>query len=172
LDLALPTPLGYLTEARKVPAVIGYTILSTTVLVLSGWQAGAETSSWALTQPVVSRLDVAPQIQMQQGTLRTFGRVMPVLLPLTSVLIVATAALAPTAATRVVWIVASVTAGVLIAFTLAVNVPINRRTLTWDADRPPENWRAERRRWHNYQGLRGVLLTVWFGCAVVATLLR
>jgi hypothetical protein len=151
--------------------VVGYTVLSTAVLLLSGWLAGAETSSWALVQPVVARLDPTPQIRWQQGTLRTFGRLMPILLPLTSVLIVATAVVAPTPTTRVVWIVAAVAAFVLIAFTLTVNVPINKRTLAWDADDPPATWRDDRRRWHTYQGLRALLLTVWFLCAVIATAL-
>jgi hypothetical protein len=146
-------------------------MLSTLVLLLSGWLAGAETASWALLQPVVARLDDTPQIRMQQGMLRTFGRVMPILLPLTSVLIVATAVLAPAGAPRLLWVVAAVAAAVLIAFTLTVNVPINQRTLTWDAEHPPEGWRADRRRWHTYQGVRAVLLAVWFLCAVGAVTL-
>jgi hypothetical protein len=73
----------------------GCTVLSTLVLLLSGWLAGAESASWALLQPVVARLDDTPQIRMQQGMLRTFGRVMPIPLPLTSVLIVLTAVVAP-----------------------------------------------------------------------------
>ena len=145
-----------------------YTVLSTLVLLLSGWLAGAESASWALLQPVVARLDDTPQIRMQQGMLRTFGRVMPILLPLTSVLIVLTAVVAPAGAPRVLWVVA---AAVLIAFTLAVNVPINKRTLTWDAEHPPEGWQADRRRWHTYQGVRAVLLAVWFLCAVGAVIL-
>jgi Domain of unknown function (DUF1772) len=145
-----------------------YTVLSTLVLLLSGWLAGAESASWALLQPVVARLDDIPQIRMQQGMLRTFGRVMPILLPLTSVLIVLTALVAPADAPRVLWVVAVVAAAVLIAFTLTVNVPINKRTLTWDAEHPPEGWRADRRRWHAYQGVRAVLLAVWFLCAVGA----
>jgi Domain of unknown function (DUF1772) len=148
-----------------------YTVLSTLVLLLSGWLAGAESASWALLQPVVARLDDTPQIRMQQGMLRTFGRVMPILLPLTSVLIVLTALVAPADAPRVLWVVAVVAAAVLIAFTLTVNVPINRRTLTWDAEHPPEGWRADRRRWHAYQGVRAVLLAVWFFCAVGAVTL-
>jgi Domain of unknown function (DUF1772) len=148
-----------------------YTVLSTLVLLLSGWLAGAESASWALLQPVVARLDDIPQIRMQQGMLRTFGRVMPILLPLTSVLIVLTALVAPADARRVLWVVAVVAAAVLIAFTLTVNVPINKRTLTWDAEHPPEGWRADRRRWHAYQGVRAVLLAVWFLCAVGAVTL-
>jgi Anthrone oxygenase len=138
------------------------------VLLLSGWLAGAESASWALLQPVVARLDDIPQIRMQQGMLRTFGRVMPILLPLTSVLIVLTAVVAPAGAPRVLWVVA---AAVLIAFTLAVNVPINKRTLTWDAEHPPEGWQADRQRWHTYQGVRAVLVAVWFLCAVGAVTL-
>jgi Domain of unknown function (DUF1772) len=151
--------------------MVGYTVLSTVVLLLSGWLAGAETSSWALVQPVIARLDATPQIRMQQETLHTFGRVMPILLPVTSVLIVAAAILAPTSATRVVWSIAAVAAAVLIAFTLVVNVPINKRTLIWDADNPPNTWQADRRRWHAYQGLRALLLSVWFVCAAIATTL-
>ena len=149
----------------------GYRVLSTLVLLLSGWLAGAESASWALLQPVVARLEDTPQIRMQQGMLRTFGRVMPILLPVTSVLIVLTALVAPAGAPRVLWVVAAVAAAVLIAFTLAVNVPINKRTLTWDAEHPPEEWRADRRRWHTYQGIRAVLLAVWFLCAVGAVTL-
>ena len=149
----------------------GYRVLSTLALLLSGWLAGAESASWALLQPVVARLDDTPQIRMQQGMLRTFGRVMPILLPLTSVLIVLTAVLAPDGAPRALWVVAAVAAVVLIAFTLSVNVPINKRTLTWDAEHPPEGWRADRHRWHTYQGIRALLLAVWFLCAVGAVTL-
>jgi hypothetical protein len=149
----------------------GYRVLSTLVLLLSGWLAGAESASWALLQPVVARLEDTPQIRMQQGMLRTFGRVMPILLPLTSVLIVLTAVVAPAGAPRVFWVIAAVAAAVLIAFTLTVNVPINQRTLIWDAEHPPEGWQADLHRWHTYQGVRAVLLAVWFLCAVGAVAL-
>ena len=149
----------------------GYTVLSTIVLILTGWLAGAESASWALVQPVIARLEETPQIRMQQGMLRTFGRVMPVLLPVTSVLIVVTAVLAPAGAARVLWAITAVAAAVLIAFTLAVNVPINKRTLTWDAQHPPDGWQADRHRWHTYQGVRALLLGMWFLCAVAAVAL-
>jgi multisubunit Na+/H+ antiporter MnhB subunit len=93
------------------------------------------------------------------------------LLPLISVLIALTAVLAPDGAPRALWVVATVAAAVLIAFTLTVNVPINTRTLTWDAEHPPEGWRADRRRWHTYQGVRALLVAVWFLCAVGAVTL-
>jgi Domain of unknown function (DUF1772) len=148
-----------------------YTALSTLVLLLSGWLAGAESASWALLQPVVARLDDTPQITMQQGMLRTFGRVMPILLPVTSALIVLTAVVAPGGAARLLWVIAAIAAAILIAFTLAINVPINKRTLTWDPEHPPEGWRNDRHRWHTYQGVRALLLGVWYLCAVGAVTL-
>jgi Domain of unknown function (DUF1772) len=151
--------------------VTGYLLLSALVLLLTGWLAGAESASWALLQPVVARLDPTPQIKMQQGMLRTFGRVMPILLPLTSVLILLTAVLAPAGLPRVFWVIAAVAAVVMIVFTLTINVPINKRTLTWDADHPPAGWQDDRKRWHTYQGVRALLLAVWFLCAVGAVAL-
>jgi hypothetical protein len=148
-----------------------YVVVSSAALLLSGWLAGAESASWALLQPVVARLEDTPQIKMQQGMLRTFGRVMPVLLPLTSVLIILTAVLAPAGAARLLWVVAAVAAVIMIAFTLAINVPINKRTLTWDPEHPPEGWQTDRQRWHTYQGVRALLLGVWFLCAATAVTL-
>jgi hypothetical protein len=151
--------------------VDAYTVLSTLVLLLSGWLAGAESASWALLQPVVARLEDTPQITMQQGMLYTFGRVMPILLPLTSVLILLTAVVAPGGAARLLWVIAAIAAVVLIAFTLTINVPINKRTLTWNPEHPPEGWRNDRHRWHTYQGVRALLLGVWYLCAVGAVAL-
>jgi hypothetical protein len=151
--------------------VTGYLLLSAVVLLLNGWLAGAESASWALLQPVVARLDATPQIKMQQGMLRTFGRVMPILLPLTSALILLTAVLAPAGVARLFWVIAAVAAVVMIVFTLTINVPINKRTLTWDANHPPDGWQADRARWHTYQGVRALLLAVWFLCAVGAVTL-
>jgi Domain of unknown function (DUF1772) len=84
---------------------------------------------------------------------------------------VLTVVVAPAGAPRVLWVAAAVAAAALIAFTLRVNVPINKRTLTWDAEHPPEGWRADRHRWHTYQGVRAALLAVWFLCAVGAVTL-
>ena len=146
-----------------------YTVLSTLVLLLSGWLAGAESASWALLQPVVARLDDTPQIRMQQGMLRTFGRVMPILLPLTSVLIVLTAVVAPNGTPRVLWLVAAVAAAVLIAFTLAVNVPLNDQLkAAGDPDRIADlaavRERFNEARWVGWNLVRAIASTVAFGC--------
>jgi hypothetical protein len=108
---------------------------------------------------------------MQQGMLGTFGRVMPVLLPLTSALIILAAVLAPAGPAQLLWVLAASAAVIMIAFTLTINVPINKRTLTWDPDHPPEGWQTNRQRWHTYQGIRALLLALWFLCAATAVTL-
>jgi hypothetical protein len=55
--------------------------------------------------------------------------------------------------------------------TAGVNVPINKGTLTWDPEHPPEHWQNDRSRWHTYQRVRAILLAVWFLCAVAAIVL-
>ena len=66
---------------------------------------------------------------------------------------------------------AAVSAAIMIIFTLAANVPINKRTQDWDPEHPPADWQQERRRWHTYQGVHAVLLAVWLLAAVAATTL-
>lgn len=52
------------------------------VLVSTGFAASAECGSWAFVHPVIRRLPPASHLGVEQGFLGTFGRVMPVLLPL------------------------------------------------------------------------------------------
>ena len=68
-------------------------------------------------------------------------------------------------------VAAAVAAVIMIAFTLAINVPINKRTLTWNPEHPPEGWQTDRQRWHTYQGVRALLLGMWFLCAATAVTL-
>ena len=147
-------------------------IVSAATVLLAGWVAGAEWASWALVQPVIARLDTAPQIRMHQGMLGTYGRFMPVLLPLLAVLLVASAVLATSTAARTASVVAAACAGAAIVSTLTVNVPINNRTGRWDPDDPPADWRSTRDRWHAFQGLRVALLALALFAAAAATALR
>jgi hypothetical protein len=148
-----------------------YTVLSTLVLLLSGWLAGAESASWALLQPVVARLDDTPQIRMQQGMLRTFGRVMPVLLPVTSVLIVSTAVVAPAGAPR--------RSGWSLPWPRPCLSPSRWRSTCPSTSAPLPGTRSILLRdggptgagTHTYQGVRALLLAVWFLCAVAAVTL-
>ena len=56
-----------------------------------GLTACAEFGSYAFVHPVIRRLPPEYHLQVEQGLLRTFGRVMPVLMTLTPALAVASA---------------------------------------------------------------------------------
>jgi hypothetical protein len=58
-------------------------------LLVIGWVAGAETGSWCCIQPPVERLPYEQQVSIEQAMLRTFGWVMPVLMPLSGILAIA-----------------------------------------------------------------------------------
>ena len=55
-------------------------------LVVIGFVACAEFGSYAFVHPVIRRLPSAHHIRVEQGLLRTFGRVMPVGMPLSLLL--------------------------------------------------------------------------------------
>ncbi len=58
------------------------TFLEITTLAIGGWLAGAESGSWSCVRPVIAKLRPDDQIQFQKGLLKTFGRIMPILMPL------------------------------------------------------------------------------------------
>jgi uncharacterized membrane protein len=135
-------------------------------LVTSGFTACAEFGSYAFVHPVIRRLPPPAHLRVEQGLLGTFGRVMPVLLPLTGVL---AAAYAVAEGSVLAWVAVAAIA-VAVVSTLTVNVPINAATARWDPDDPPEGWAELRDRWERFQGLRTGALLAGFVllCASVA----
>ena len=146
--------------------------LTFVTLVVAGFTACAEFGSYAFVHPVTRRLPQREFITVEQGLLSTFGRVMPILMPLTLVAAVVFAV--------GVWdeggLVRGLAAAAVLALAAAVistvifNVPINLATARWDADDPPPDWKATRARWELFQGVRAWLLLVGFIllCASVA----
>ena len=140
-------------------------ILMFGALTVTGFVACAEFGSYAFVHPVLRReLSPRDHVAVEKGLLGTFGRVMPVGMTLTVVLAVTLASARGGWAT---W-AAVVTTAVALISTIAVNVPINRATGTWDADRPPPDWKATRNRWELFQGVRSWLLLAGFVLTCVA----
>ena len=131
--------------------------------LIVGFTASAEFASFAFVHPVIRQLEARHHIRVEQGLLRTFGRVMPVLMPLSAVVTVAYALAddggGGEAALR--WIAAGLVLLSVIT-TLAVNVPINAATSRWDPERLPPDWRAVRQRWEQFQAIRTVPLLIAF----------
>lgn len=134
-------------------------------LLLVGWIAGAELGSWCCVQPVVARLPYEQFVTAEQGMLRTFGRLMPVLMPLSGILAVALVILSRGEASLVLWlrVAAAFCIAITVVTTLSVNVPINTQTASWQLINDPSEWQRMRERWHFFQGVRGGL----FACAFV-----
>ena len=127
-------------------------------LTVTGFTACSEFASFAFVHPVVRRLPPEHHLTVEQGLLRTYGRVMPVLMPLSGVLSVAYALRARRSAA---W--AAVAANVAaLACTVAVNVPINAATANWDPAHPPADWKQTRGRWERFQAIRSPLLLAGF----------
>jgi uncharacterized membrane protein len=133
-------------------------------LLLVGWISGAELGSWCCVQPVVARLPYEQFVAAEKGMLATFGRIMPVLMPLSGVLAVALIVVTRAESSSVLWL--RVGAGVCVVLTvvttLTINVPINARTATWQLTDDASEWQRMRERWHLFQGIRGGLFTCAF----------
>lgn len=143
-------------------------VLEFSTLVVTGFVACAEFGSYAFVHPVVRRLPVTAHLQVEQGLLRTFGRVMPVGMTLCVVLAVGSAMSAD--AGSMVWRVLSAASFILsLGSTLVFNVPINLATGKWDAESPPPDWKETRNRWELFQGVRSWLLLVGFVLACAAS---
>jgi len=131
-------------------------------LAITGFVSCAEFGSYAFVHPILRRLPVVERITVEQGLLRTFGRVMPMGMPLCVVLAI-TAALREGGDGR--WLLSWGAAAafiVAVAFTVTVNVPINLATGRWDAEHPPPDWERTRDRWERFQGVRSWLLLLGF----------
>jgi uncharacterized membrane protein len=137
-------------------------LLSFLVLLVCGFTACAEFGSWAFVHPVVRELPPASHLRVEQGFLRTFGRVMPVLMPLSTILAVLHAITATGAGPAAVRWTAAAAFVVAVVLTVVVNVPVNTATARWNPDDPPPDWAALRRRWERSQGLRASALLIGF----------
>ena len=60
-------------------------------LVIVGFTACAEFGSYAFVHPVIRQLPAREHIRVEQGLVRTFGRVMPLLMPLCVIALIAQA---------------------------------------------------------------------------------
>ncbi len=135
-------------------------LLEATTLFVTGFVSCAEFGSYAFVHPVLRRLPLTERILVEQGLLKTFGRVMPIGMTLCVVLAITTAVNRGGAGP--LWWFAAAAFSAAVIFTVVVNVPINRATGHWDAQNPPADWEQTRSRWETFQGVRSWLLLLGF----------
>lgn len=141
-------------------------LLAFVTLTVTGFVACAEFGSYAFVHPVLRRLPQQERIDVEQGLLKTFGRVMPFGMTASLVLAIVFATSGGRPAWS--WTAPAALATALIA-TICVNVPINRATGHWDAVHPPPDWERTRRRWETFQGIRSWLQLIGFVLICAAT---
>ncbi len=139
-------------------------ILGFVALTVTGFTSCAEFGSYAFVHPVIRELPPEQHVQVEKGLLKTFGRVMPVLMTLSVILSISYAlnlnGIKETA--RIIRWAAAVSFVAALVSTIIFNVPINSATGKWIAENPPENWKETRNRWEFFQGLRSWLLLIGF----------
>lgn len=146
-----------------------FTILEIATLVIAGWLAGAESGSWSCVHPVIAKLEPNDQIQFQKGLLKTFGRIMPVLMPLSFTLVIFLCSFTDDKSSMVFYLrlTAVILLATMIFTTVVFNVPVNIQTGKW-TEEYNEKWVRKRRIWRVFQGYRSIILIIAFILLVVA----
>lgn len=133
-------------------------------LMIAGFTACAEFTSYALVHPVIRQLPQKQHILFEQGSLKTYGLIMPILMPVSVILTLSFAVMSKElGAMELVSRFSS--AGMFILatiITIRYNVPINKAINKWDADNPPADWKEIRIRWMFFQSIRSWLLLIGF----------
>ena len=149
-------------------------ILEIFALLAIGWVSGAEIGSWFGIQPIVSKLPYDQQVYLEQAMLKSFGRIMPLIMPFSAVVVILLAIFSRNEQNLVMWLrfVAAACIVITIATTLIINVPINNLTADWKMTESFETWTQIRNRWHLFQGLRGGLFLLSFVLLVIASAMQ
>jgi uncharacterized membrane protein len=141
------------------------------IAILSvGLMIGVELAVSAFIHPTLRKLDDEPQAKTLSLFAALLGSVMPFWYALALLLLIAEAVLRRnTPALTPLTIAASLWA-FIIAFTIAVLVPINNRIAKLQPTSLPADWQQAHRRWDNLHRLRVALLLVAFVLALNAIL--
>jgi uncharacterized membrane protein len=139
-------------------------ILEIVTTLAIGWVAGAEIGSWFGIQPIVGRLPYEQQVNLEQEMLKSFGKVMPIIMPFSAVVALMLAFLSRNDPNIIMWLrmIAALCIAITIITTLTINVPINNLTAEWRLTESFEKWSEMRTRWHLFQGVRGGLFLLAF----------
>jgi uncharacterized membrane protein len=133
-------------------------------LIIAGFTACAEFTSYALVHPVIRQLPQKQHIRFEQGSLKTYGLIMPIFMPV-SVILTLSFALFTKELGGIELTSRFSSAGMFILATIITifyNVPINKVIQQWDADNPPTDWKEIRKRWMFFQSIRSWLLLIGF----------
>jgi hypothetical protein len=137
-------------------------------LFFAGVLAGQELMICYGIRTVVAVLDQQPQIQLRHALIRKLRALMPAVFVLTALSEIAAMSLDGTRAGFNLRCMAALGLLVWIVATLFGTVPINKNTLTWRPDAPPNNWRVLVDRWERFDMARCWAAVISFAFLVAA----
>ena len=137
-------------------------------LLFAGVLAGEELVICYGVCTVVAVLDQQPQIQLRHALIRKLRALVPATFVLTALSGIASMSLDGTRAGFNLRCMAALGLLVWIVVTLFGTVPINKNTLTWRPDAPPNNWRVLVGRWERFDMARCWAAVISFAFLVAA----
>jgi len=137
-------------------------------LFFAGVLAGEEFVICYGVRTVVAVLDQQPQIQLRHALIRKLRALVPAIFILTVLSGVAAMSLDGTRAGFRLRCLAAIGLLIWVMTTLLGTVPINKDTLTWRPDAPPNNWRALVDRWERFGMARCWAAVISFAFLVAA----
>lgn len=135
------------------------------LLLITGFVGCAEFASVALVHPVIRKLPLEGQMRMEQGLLRTYGVVMPLLMTAAPII----SGIAVSRWGGAWFITSTVVLTIALIVTILGNVPINLWTLQLPSTQVPPQFRHRRRLWDVYQATRGSLQLIGFVLTAAGT---
>ena len=139
-------------------------------LLLAGLLTGNEVGTWAVVHPALNTLPFEANLRPEQAITRRYGRFMPALMLLTIGSGILVVSLRPEPLSFALTGAGVLSFGVMLAVTLAGNLPINRRILGATLDTPPPTWWSLRRRWDRLHSARALLDVAGLGFFILGAL--
>ncbi len=140
-------------------------VASFIALLITGLQAGIFAGNRLGTSIALPRIPDSSFIMFQQTIHRVYVKVMPVLQILAifgSFLWVYLARGSWSGTRFILLLIAAIGSVVVLGITLSVNVPINKKLMTWDSSNPPANNREVWGPWESANTVRAIVAVVVF----------
>jgi len=137
-------------------------------VLFTGVLTGEELTIRFGVRGAIAALDAAPQIRLRQALIRRLRILVPAVFFLALTACAAAFVLSGSAAEKAWRLGALLALLVFITVTLAGTVPINRATLAWRPEAPPDDWRRQVDRWERLDTARTAAAVLAFVLALVA----
>ncbi len=153
---------------------MGLRIAHVVNLGVAGLLVGNEFATWAVVHRAVEALAVPEQVTVEQALTRRYLRIMPVLMTGTVASSVVVTVMLPAgdAAAFRLTLAATGCFSLMLAVTLAGNMPLNAATLRTGPDVDPSDWRQIRGRWNSLHSIRVLLDVTGFLLLILALVER